>query len=184
MPNTEPNKLIRIPIFDQMRGELAIRRKFEREMDDEGFKTLLGSSLDAYLAQNPGVSVSKQLNIEIDGAQAFLSGRVNVSALGAQIAVNVNDYALANAETPGRLRVISQKVGVNYSGSVVAGLGSFLVGKPLTQDGLNKDIQANFADPNKFIWNGISQQLPPGIRVTKYKVALGNNKFKISLESE
>lgn len=177
MPNSTPkDKLIHIPIFDLMRDDLIRTNTFDRSMDGQEFAKVLNGSLDSYLAQNPGISVAKDLKIELEDKQACVSGNVQASAMGANIDIRIIEYSLNQKET-GRLGVIDLKYDLKYRGNILTDL-------KVNETQLRKDFEAALRDPNTFIWKGLSSQLPAGVKVIKFALSLEDSKFKIHLESQ
>lgn len=165
----ETKQHIHIPIFDQMRGELTRTRVFDRSFSADEFKSILNGSLDAYLTQNPAISVAKSLTIELEGNQARISGKVSASGLGATVNIQIDEYFLSQRE-PGRLGVTDLKYGLRYNGNILTDL-------KMSEDGLKKDFETALKDPNTFIWKGLSSQLPLGARVTKFALSLDSSRF-------
>lgn len=168
--------LVHIPILDQMRTDLASQNLFERSLTADEFKSLLDASLGSMLRTDPAMTLQKDLQLQLEGQQAYISGRAHIEKMGAKVDLTIKDYSLRQSLTDrGRLAVTGSEFDVKYNGNILTDL-------KVSEEGLRRDIAAALQDPNKFIYKGVQSQLIPGTKLKNFGLFLEEGKFRVKLE--
>lgn len=178
--DSRANQLIHVPILDQMRFELQSRGFFEQDVDSGGFRELMNSSLNAYLRNEaPDARVTNGLNVELDGAQAYVSGWVDIQKNVALVAVGqlqifVDDFSLMqDPNQKGRIKFIDQpKIRVE---------GNDLASKFANISKLRQGVVNYLSDPNRAIFDGVKSQLPQGMEVKTFGLYLDRGRLGIKI---
>jgi hypothetical protein len=158
-----------------MRTELGRFHTFDRTFTAEEFKAIVDGSLGAYLAQNSGLSVTKNLNIELEGQQAYISGDISARAYGATIDIKIEDYSL-NQREPGRIGVIDLNYRLKYSGNLLTDL-------KVSEESLKRDFESALIDQNTFMYRCFESQFPQGSKGSKFALTLKDSRFAVHIET-
>lgn len=70
---TEAGKFLHIPVLDRMRESLK-DGGWDEALTANDLKSMLDQGIDVALRQDPSAAVSKNLEVEIEGRQAYIEG--------------------------------------------------------------------------------------------------------------
>lgn len=174
MTDLKTDKLIHIPVLDEMRSELKTKHIFEKTLDASGLKTLVDSSIQSYMKIDSSVSIANGLKVELEGQQAYIDGTLSASKMLGMININIAEYSMRQSPNEkGRLELMDLKYFINAN-KFAEVFGDI--------DGLKAKLENSLRDPNVFVYNGIKEQLPPDMALKNFGLYLEDGKLRIKLE--
>lgn len=171
-------KFLHIPLLDQMRESLIKTGAWGAELSAADLKSLLDQGLEVALRKDSSVSVTKSLDVEIEGQQAYIEGDAHIRYKGADIFINIDELSL-NQKAPGELGIMGLKYGLRLdksnAGPLVQMFGN--------EDKIKADLEKQLRNPNKLIWDGISGQIPPRMNIGSFALNLNQGKLGIDIRA-